>query len=98
MDGFCWTFSQDKIRGYTNSSILFLFRMMVCVLVFQLLMVGVFLLKEVWFAAVFLAPLILTTAVFWLYVNETYAPYSKYLSLQETVGMKYADQRFVEVG
>ena len=71
--------------------------MMVCVLVFQLLMVGVFLLKEVWIAAVLLAPLIIATTAFWLYVNETYAPCSKYLSLEETVGMKYADQRFLEV-
>lgn len=70
---------------------------MICVLVFQLLMVGVFLLKEVWFAAVFLAPLIIITAAFLLYVNETYAPYSKFLSLEETVGLKYADQRFLEV-
>lgn len=59
-------------------------------------MVGVFLLKEVWFAAVFLAPLIIVTVAFWLYINETYLPYSRYLTVEETIGLKGAEQRFLE--
>lgn len=77
-----WTFVFDRI--------------MICVLVFQLLMVGVFLLKEIWFAAVFLAPLVVCTVLFWLYMTNNFTPYSQYLTLEECVGMKYAERRFLD--
>jgi len=74
-----------------------IFRVMVCVLVFQLLMVGVFLLKEIWFAAVFLAPLLICTVLFWAFISETYVSHSMFLTSEEGGDVEKAEPRFLMV-
>lgn len=71
--------------------------MMVAVVVFQLLMVGVFLLKELWFAAVFLAPLVVIGVIFWVSASKTYSRYGEYMVAEEGAQAKYAEQHFLEV-
>ncbi|XP_066922063.1 uncharacterized protein [Clytia hemisphaerica] len=63
-------------------------RIMVIVFLFQLLMVGVFLLKEGFTAGILVVPLIVCTIFFWIYVNNKFEKISLYLTLKESVGMK----------
>ena len=76
---------------------LYFFRIMAVVFLFQLLMLGVFLLKEVFIIGVLLVPLIICTVFFWIYVNNKFEKISLYLTLKESVGMEQADATLLEV-
>uniref|UniRef100_A0A7M5V1M3 CSC1-like protein ERD4 n=1 Tax=Clytia hemisphaerica TaxID=252671 RepID=A0A7M5V1M3_9CNID len=71
-------------------------RIMVIVFVFQLLMVGVFLLKEVFTIAILVTPLIICTIFFWIYVNNNFEKVSLFITLKESVGMQHADPALLE--
>ena len=70
---------------------------MIVVFVFQLLMVGVFLLKEVFLIATLVVPLIVCTVFFWIYVNSNFEKVSLYMTLKESVGMQQREQGALEV-
>lgn len=70
---------------------------MVVVFVFQLLMLGVFLLKEVFTIATLVIPLVVCTVFFWIYVNNNFEKVSFYMTLKESVGMEIGDQAVLEV-
>ncbi|XP_065670780.1 uncharacterized protein LOC100213564 isoform X3 [Hydra vulgaris] len=71
-------------------------RIIACMVVFQLLMIGVFLLKQVWYAAAFTAPLVIITVVFWLLMVDKFQPCSEFLVLSEAVDTKVGERRFLE--
>lgn len=70
---------------------------MAVLFVFQLLMVGVFLLKENFTVGILVVPLIVCTVFFWIYINNKFEKISLYITLKESVGMKNGDQAVLEV-
>ena len=72
--------------------------MLATVVVFQLLMIGVFLLKSSWWAAVFTAPVVVVTVFYWWFMIRKYKRSGDYLVLSEAKDTKYAEKRFLEVG
>ena len=61
-------------------------------------MIGVFLLKSSWWAAVFTSPLVVVTVFYWWFMSRKYKRIEDYLVLSEAEDMKYAEKQFLEVG
>lgn len=72
------------------------YRILFCMVVFQLLMIGVFLLKGMWYCALFVSPVVLLTITYWWFVNHKFVPCGEYLALSEAGDTKYAEKKFLE--
>ena len=70
---------------------------MAVLFVFQLLMVGVFLLKEVFTVGILVVPVIVCTVFFWIYINNKFEKISLFITLKESAGMQPGDQGLLEV-
>jgi len=72
------------------------YRILVAIFVFQLLMMGVFFLKKMWYAGVMIVPLIVLTVIYWWFISTQYTKQGDYLVLSEAVSSQYAERTFLD--
>eukprot|EP00794_Sanderia_malayensis_P007040 gene7040-7829_t len=70
--------------------------MVVGSLIFQLLMIGVFTLKNHYMISILLVPLLIITLIFWYHSSNKYSRIGRFLSLRESRCARNADRQFIQ--
>ena len=67
------------------------------VVVFQLLMIGVFFLKEMWYPGVLVIPILVLTIIYWWFMRTEYKKHGDKLVVSEAANTETAEKNFLEV-